>query len=119
MRYFLLAGLLFAHASTGQEHFMHDSIDDIMEISNPACLINGVIRATEYNHELTYRYVDNVKIKPEWYKWGKECEQFSHNHFTDYEVPDLDRFHLNTRVTITYVKTRDNWIIQSVLPGEF
>ena len=119
MRNILLASLLFAHASTGQEHFMHDTVDDIMEISNPACLINGVVRATEYNHEITYRYVDNVKIKPEWYKWGKECDQFKHNHFTDYEVPDLERFHLNQSVTITYVKTRDNWIIQSVLPGGF
>jgi len=126
MKKLLLAGVLFAQASTAQTVTVqipevHDTIDDIMELSNPACLINGRVKVLrdEVSSRSSYRFVDDIQIKPEWFKWEKECEQFHHNHFTDFEVPNLHRFHINQSVVITYVKENNNWSIMSVLPGGF
>ncbi|MEK9894865.1 MAG: hypothetical protein VW518_00380, partial [Burkholderiaceae bacterium] len=75
MKKLLFAGLLLAQAGFSQDHFMHDRLDDIMEISNPACLINGVVKVVrdEVSSRGSYRYVDEIRIKPEWFKWEDEC----------------------------------------------
>ena len=101
----------------------HDSIHDIMELSNPICYIDGKITRVDVDtdcHECdarSYLQMADIVITPQFYMWENTCSQFQHNHFTDYEVPQLHNWHLGTWVRVTYLNERDNWTIFDVSPA--
>lgn len=95
----------------------HEDVHTIMEQSNPACYITGIIKHVDYkNGHNGYRRLEDIKIEPEYFIWEKECEQFQHNHFTDFEVPKLWTWHLNTTVRVKYIHQNSNWFIHEVFP---
>lgn len=97
--------------------YMHDSVHEIMEASNPACYIEGRIKHVDYkNGHNGYRQLEDIEITPEYYIWEDTCKQFEHNHFTDFEVPKLHQWHLNTTVRVKYINANDNWYIHDVTP---
>ena len=98
-------------SASGQTVNLHDSVDEIMKASNPACYITGTIQQKE-----GYRQLQNIQIEPEYYIWKDECKQFEHNHYTDFEVPKLHIWHLNTLVRVQYIKGTDTWFIHNVTP---
>ena len=96
---------------------MHESVHQIMEQSNPSCYITGTISHVKMdNGRNGYRQLKNIVIEPEYFIWEKECEQFKHNHFTDFEVPKLHQWHLNSLVRVQYIKGDGNWFIYNVVP---
>ena len=104
------------------DYGMHDSVHEIMEVSNPMCYIDGKItkvRVDQDCHEcldLSYLQMADIEIYPQYYIWEDTCSQFQHNHFTDYEVPQLHKWHMGTWVRVTYLHEGDNWTIYNVSP---
>ena len=104
------------------DYGMHDSIADIMEVSNPICYIDGKITKVKVDtdcHECdarSYLQMVDIEIYPQYYMWEDTCSQFQHNHFTDYEVPQLHRWHTGTVVRVTYLNANSNWTIYDVSP---
>ena len=99
------------------ERGMHDTVHEIMEQSNPSCYITGTISHVKMdNGRNGYRQLKNIVIEPEYYIWEQECDQFKHNHFTDFEVPKLHQWHLNSLVRVQYIKGNGNWFIHNVVP---
>jgi len=100
----------------------HDSIHDIMEVSNPICYIDGKITKVKVDtdcHECdarSYLQMVDIEIYPQYYMWEDTCSQFQHNHFTDYEVPQLHKWHIGTVVRVTYLNANSNWTIYDVSP---
>lgn len=99
------------------DHAMHESVHEIMEQSNPACYITGTISHVRMdNGRNGYRQLKDIEIEPEYYIWEDTCKQFEHNHFTDFEVPKLHQWHLNTLVKVKYINANSNWYIHDVSP---
>lgn len=99
------------------DYGMHESVHEIMEASNPSCYIEGEISHVKMdNGRNGYRQLKNVKIIPEYYIWEDTCQQFKHNHFTDFEVPKLHQWHLKTIVRVQYINANSNWHIHNVVP---
>lgn len=104
------------------DYAMHDSIEDIMEVSNPICYIDGKITKVKVDtdcHECdarSYLQMVDIEIYPQYYMWEDTCSQFQHNHFTDYEVPQLHKWHMGTVVRVTYLNENSNWTIYDVSP---
>lgn len=100
----------------------HDSIHDIMELSNPICYIDGkttkvdVVTDCHECEQRSYLQMVDIEIYPQYYMWEHTCSQFQHNHFTDYEVPELHNWHTGTWVRVTYLHEGDNWTIYNVSP---
>ena len=100
----------------------HDSVQDIMELSNPICYIDGKITKVKVDtdcHECdarSYLQMVDIEITPQYYMWENTCSQFQHNHFTDYEVPQLHKWHTGTWVRVTYLNSESNWTIYNVSP---
>lgn len=100
----------------------HDSIHDIMELSNPICYIDGKTTKVDVEtdcHECeqrSYLQMVDIVITPQYYMWEHTCSQFQHNHFTDYEVPQLHKWHTGTWVRVTYLNSNSNWTIYNVSP---
>lgn len=94
----------------------HDSVDDIMSVSNPACYVHGVVTVYEHDHEFSFRYLEQIEIEPQYYTWADRCLQFVENQFTDYEIPRLWDFLPDQEVTVLYIYADDNWHVDSVLP---
>lgn len=84
------------------------------------CIIKGKVKLVndKVSSRLKYRYVDVKEISPLSNEWEKDCEQFQHNHYTDFEVPGLYNFHINQNVVVRYVYGRQIWYIDSVHAGE-
>jgi len=101
------------------ERGMHDSVHEIMESSNPACYIEGTIGHVRdnVNGRNGYRQLKNVSISPEYYIWEDLCNmQFQHNHYTDFDVPKLHRWHLNTTLRVKYIFDNQTWVIHEMFP---
>ena len=105
------------------DYGMHDSVHEIMEVSNPMCYIDGRItkvRIDQDCHEcidLSYLQMVDIVITPQYYIWEDTCSQFQHNHFTDYEVPELHKWHMGTWVRVSYLHEGDTWSIYDVSPA--
>jgi len=105
------------------DYGMHDSVHEIMEVSNPMCYIDGRItkvRVDQDCHEcidLSYLQMVDIVITPQYYIWEDTCSQFQHNHFTDYEVPELHKWHMGTWVRVSYLHEGDIWSIYDVSPS--
>ena len=95
----------------------HMTVHEIMEQSNPSCYIEGRISHVRMeNGRNGYRQLKDIEITPEYYIWEDLCQQFQHNHFTDFEVPKLHQWHIDTVVRVQYINANSNWHIHSVVP---
>ena len=118
----VFCALMLVREASAQEFGMHDSISDIMEVSNPICYIDGKITKVKVDtdcHECdarSYLQMVDIEIYPQYYMWEDTCSQFQHNHFTDYEVPQLHKWHTGTVVRVTYLNANSNWTIYDVSP---
>jgi len=113
----ILSFSVAANAQTISVNMPHESVHEIMEKSNPSCYITGTIGHVKMeNGRGGYRQLKNISIKPEYYIWEQECSQFEHNHYTDFEVPKLHQWHLNTIVRVQYIKGNGTWAIHNVTP---
>jgi len=81
------------------------------------CVIKGNVKYIK-DKATRYRYVDVKEISPLDIEWKKDCEQFQHNHYTDFEVPGLYKFHINQNVIVKYVYGQSIWYIDSVYAGD-
>ena len=117
----ILCALMLVREASAQT-MDHDSIHDIMEVSNPICYIDGKITKVKVDtdcHECdarSYLQMVDTEIYPQFYIWEDTCSQFQHNHFTDYEVPQLHKWHIGTVVRVTYLNNNSNWTIYDVSP---
>lgn len=99
------------------DYAMHETVHEIMEQSNPSCYIEGRISHVRMdNGRNGYRQLKDVEITPEYYIWEDLCQQFQHNHFTDFEVPKLHQWHVDTVVRVQYINANSNWHIHNVVP---
>lgn len=81
------------------------------------CMIHGVVDEVEYNHEMNYKYLSDIVVEPDYYIWSEKCDQFYENHFTEYEIPELRKFHNGISLTVTYLEVPGNWEVYSVSPN--
>jgi len=111
-------GIIMPILSSAQSDYdiMHDSVHQIMMESNAACYVRGELKYDTSHAERTFKYLDDITVEPQYYIWAEKCEQMYDNHYTSFNYPELNKFHYNLDITITWIEDENGWTVHSIAP---